>query len=737
MASNKLKQHFIEELIDWIIEQPLDPDGAGDSCFSREDGYIDLAVISSEEANKEWHNSDREAIMDLRYLQLESIHIDDIWKPSDQLVFVRGVAGIGKSTLINRYVLKWARGEILSGAVNDGKIDFLFFFECRELNTMLNINNFEELIKEKYSEVLDYIQISDLKKIADRVMIIVDGLDELQGIYERSNESFPTTELVKTIINTKSQLLKGHKTIACGRPKACEFIKSEMFKSKKQKVKTIEVSGFNESNTMKYIERFFQNDPEKGETVKEIIKRPNIRMMSSVPVFLWVICLLYSEDFDHEINSSTELYTYGLFVFLKKHLRSLKHLKTLNELVSAQEFGKIVFSLTKLSVKTYMKHQVVFTDDDIKGIQCPIHLEQTGFIVKHSAGKFGCERYQFRHLAFQEYLSALYLCLSKGVSNFNTNRELTSCTPTILGIHHLVENKKNELFVAFYRNLTAVLRASRTLAESAKSPLRAFLFKRFVRRRLDPSIFIKQFGNSRKMLGYEFTCDVEDFKFIEFIRNFRENGWLVSKCLIRRFKDVRTHVYVNNVWVHEFLDFLRSLEVTSIDYLSLHTKSTSQGFRKADLDLIQMANKSQTLNIIFFGITGHGMHYYSSKDRSRLTLKGERKDCLPSVIKNSALEYVISSDNGRLTRVFEMTVEDGTNGDFTGNDLDVFDNVYLFVADLAKHVLDSESGDKKLTLLFKNVFTFNRTKLARKLKSQFGYRKQYVDKIIFASYLDY
>ena len=287
-------------------------------------------------------------------------------------------------------------------------------------------------MKETYPKVFKYLNLSDLERIADRVMIVVDGLDELQGIYQEADETWPITELIKKLIDTKSGLLKGHKTIACGRPKACEFIKSTMHS---QKTKLIEVCGFDEKKTIEYIDRFFKDDLERAEKVKELIKRTNLRIMSSVPVLLWVICLLYSEDFDEEINSTTELYTYGLFTFLKHHLRGNKNLEdqNLRTLVSAQEFGEIVYSLSKLSIKTYMHNKMVFTDDDIKNIQCSVHLEQTGLIVKHSTGKFGCEAYQFRHLVFQEYLCALNLCLAKDVNQFSTNRELSSCTPTILG----------------------------------------------------------------------------------------------------------------------------------------------------------------------------------------------------------------------------------------------------------------------------------------------------------------
>ena len=109
------------------------------------------------------------------------------------------------------------------------------------------------------------------------------------------------------MIDTKSPDLEGHKTVVCGRPHACEFIKLRM--SKTQTVKIIEVSGFSEAKSIEYNERFFENDPEKKENVKKIIKRPKIRMMASVPEFLWIICLLHLEDF--KSRTLTELYIYG------------------------------------------------------------------------------------------------------------------------------------------------------------------------------------------------------------------------------------------------------------------------------------------------------------------------------------------------------------------------------------------------------------------------------------------
>ena len=104
------------------------------------------------------------------------------------------------------------------------------------------------MLKTKYPDILEHINISDLQTIANRVMIVVDGLDELQGIYDEDNskEAFPTSVTIKNLIDTNSSFLKGHRTIACGRPKACGFIKGKM---ENQAMKSIEVCGLTKTKS--------------------------------------------------------------------------------------------------------------------------------------------------------------------------------------------------------------------------------------------------------------------------------------------------------------------------------------------------------------------------------------------------------------------------------------------------------------------------------------------------------
>ena len=61
------------------------------------------------------------------------------------------------------------------------------------------------------------------------------------------------------------------------------------------------------------------------------------------------------------------------------------------------------------------------------------------------------------------------LCIANGVSKYDTNRELSSCTPTILGLHHLIDESINSLFATFFQRLGKIHRCSRTLTASMKT----------------------------------------------------------------------------------------------------------------------------------------------------------------------------------------------------------------------------------------------------------------------------
>ena len=485
-ASDKLRQHYKEDLIKCLVEQPLSSIGMDSQYAMREDIFIDLLVLPSSTVDEEWTNSDREALLKQEFLNRSASEkaFDQLFLPNDELVIIRGIAGIGKSTLIDMFTFKWAKKELRCQDFN-----FVFKFTCREINEISDeVHSLEDFFKRTFPDIFDIIDLHELAEISEKILIIVDGLDELRDIYQIDDYGKLTTNenaylrVVSDLINPKcNKMFKNHKTFACGRPKASEFIKAQL--TQKCKIKTIEVCGFNRDNIRKYILNFFDKDQVKAIKVQRTIdSSSNLMIMSSVPVFLWVICSVYNENLiDTEINTNTELYFYACLIFLRNHLQTPSNKYTnLIDVVNDQAIIEVVYSLMVLSVKTYMQNQVIFTDKDIKEANCPIHLEQTGFIVKYSRGNTDESKYQFRHLILQEFLCALYICVTKNISPFISNRELSSCKPTIYGIHRIIEEAKNEVYKTFYSALKIIHNKNSTFFSWITKPSKEKSFINFI-----------------------------------------------------------------------------------------------------------------------------------------------------------------------------------------------------------------------------------------------------------------
>ena len=119
------------------------------------------------------------------------------------------------------------------------------------LKNQKKIETVEDLFLLKYPEVFDIIKLSELETMSDRVLIIVDGLDELQNVYDFNTEMSFNLNVLSSLIDTKNGILKNHKVSVCGRPKACEFVKQQFSKNKSR---IIEVVGFNQEDILKSIE---------------------------------------------------------------------------------------------------------------------------------------------------------------------------------------------------------------------------------------------------------------------------------------------------------------------------------------------------------------------------------------------------------------------------------------------------------------------------------------------------
>ena len=107
--------------------------------------------------------------------------------------------------MVDSYVLKWAEQELLNGENNSHRIDFLFKLACRNINTFSNVNTAEQILRTEYEEILKDIEFEDLEDISHRVLIVIDGADELESMHEINN---PNTEKMSDVVRSVYELIK-------------------------------------------------------------------------------------------------------------------------------------------------------------------------------------------------------------------------------------------------------------------------------------------------------------------------------------------------------------------------------------------------------------------------------------------------------------------------------------------------------------------------------------------------
>ncbi|XP_057309591.1 NACHT, LRR and PYD domains-containing protein 14-like [Hydractinia symbiolongicarpus] len=366
----------------------------------------------------------------------------DIVKESDGCVLIRGIAGIGKTSLIDQLVFQWADGKML----ND--FDFVFKFTCRQINTITNIPTWEELVKRFFPNVYQDF-FNELLENSSRVLIIVDGIDEFRYLDEikeiaAGNPMHELGSIMHDVILESSSLLPNSKVLVCGRPQACDIIKNLFLTS--QQPKLIEVSGFDENSIGIYVKKFFENNTEKIKSLHVSLNEiSNLKAMAHIPVYLHTICNVYaSEKKLEDLNTTTKLNIAACLVFLRDHMREFKGKNySLAKLSQDQNIQQMVRKASQFAYKSLQEKRIFFTQDEFENecSDCLTAIEQSGIIEKVEGNDDG-DFFQFKHLILQEFLSSVHIFhaaidIKVCISEFENMR---NCLPLVAGLRGILED---------------------------------------------------------------------------------------------------------------------------------------------------------------------------------------------------------------------------------------------------------------------------------------------------------
>ncbi|XP_036798421.1 NLR family CARD domain-containing protein 3-like [Oncorhynchus mykiss] len=355
-----------------------------------------------------------------------AIKCNDIFKPLTgqdkpiRTVLTKGVAGIGKTVSVQKFILDWAEGNA------NQDVQFVFSFPFRELNLMKeDKHTFIELLNH-FSLETKQSRISNYDKY--KVVFIFDGLDEcrLPLDFQKNKICCDVTEstsvdvLLTNLI--KGNLLPSALIWITTRPAAANKIPSGCVDQ------VTEVRGFNDPQKEEYFRKRFRDEDLASRIISHIKTSRSLHIMCHIPVFCWISATVLEHMLKHKREEMpktlTEMYTHLVEFYTKQ-----KNEKYLGKEETGPHWNKeSIMSLGELAFQQLVKGNLIFYEEDLKeaGIDVNEASVYSGLctqLFKEECGLYQDKVYCFVHLSIQEFLAAVYVFLSFINNNENLMAE--------------------------------------------------------------------------------------------------------------------------------------------------------------------------------------------------------------------------------------------------------------------------------------------------------------------------
>ncbi|CAN9498408.1 unnamed protein product [Ophioblennius macclurei] len=336
-----------------------------------------------------------------------------------RLVLTKGVAGIGKTVLVQKFTLDWAEGKA------NQDICFTFPFKFRELNALKSKKySLVELIDDFFGETKQ-AGISQFEE--SRVMFIFDGLDECTFSLDFHNTEILTDVTASTSVNVlltnliRGKLCPSARLWITTRPAAAIQIPPECVDV------VTEIQGFSNQQKEDYFRKRFSDKREFSRVMSHIENSPSLHIMCHIPVFCWITATVLKHVLSHAEGGDlpktpTEMYIHFL-VFQTK----VKREKYEGEAEAYQLWSpgsrKLIECLGKLAFEQLQRGNFDFSESDLMKYGIDVRTAEFSGVFKLTSNKerglFQDTLFCFVHLSVQEFLAALHVHMTFTNSSVN------------------------------------------------------------------------------------------------------------------------------------------------------------------------------------------------------------------------------------------------------------------------------------------------------------------------------
>ncbi|KAK2892380.1 hypothetical protein Q8A67_012368 [Cirrhinus molitorella] len=421
--------------------------------------YTELYITESESGEISNEHEVRQIETQSRRTATEdtAIKCNDIFRPlpgqdkAIRTVLTKGVAGIGKTVSVQKFILDWAEEK------ENQDIQLIFPLPFREIN----------LMKDKTLSLSDLLHVffpetkeTEISSDEYKVLFIFDGLDECRlsldfhssvKLYNISQSASVDVLLMNLI---EGNLLPSALIWITSRPAAADLILSECVH------RVTEVRGFNEPQKEEYFRKRISDQSLADRIISHLKSSRSLFIMCHIPVFCWISAAvlekMLSQAESGEIPKTlTQMYTH--FLILQTNI---KHEKDYKKKVTDED---MILKLGKLAFQQLMKGNLIFYEEDLR--ECDIDETEASVysglctqIFREELGLYQGKVFCFVHLSVQEHLAALYAHLSLAVNNRNVFDESKHSLNRIWSIYELHQRAVNEALQSKNGHLDLFLR---------------------------------------------------------------------------------------------------------------------------------------------------------------------------------------------------------------------------------------------------------------------------------------
>nr|XP_046258270.1 NLR family CARD domain-containing protein 3-like isoform X6 [Scatophagus argus] len=346
-----------------------------------------------------------------------TIRPEDIFKASPgrdgpiRTVMTKGVAGIGKTVLTQKFTLDWAEDKA------NQDVHFTFPFTFRELNVLKEKKfSLVELVHLFFAETKE-AGICRFEKF--QVVFIFDGLDECRLPLDFHNNEILTDVTESTSVDVlltnliRGNLLPSARLWITSRPAAANQIPPECVDM------VTEVRGFTDPQKEEYFRKRSRDDEEQASRIISHIKTSrSLHIMCHIPVFCWITATVLEDKLKTREGGElprtlTEMYIHFLVVQSKR-----KNIKYDGGDGTDPQWNpdsrKMIESLGKLAFEQLQKGNLIFYESDLTdcGIDITAASVYSGVFTQifiEERGLHQMKVFCFVHLSVQEFLAALHV----------------------------------------------------------------------------------------------------------------------------------------------------------------------------------------------------------------------------------------------------------------------------------------------------------------------------------------